>query len=168
MTVPEALRDVTHLLKTAATNILVSVDANVVRIPAKDARRLVLFEDDLLPVDVDFERIFLGNLQGATQLDGNHDASQFVHLTDDACGLHTIPSFDKIRHNFQAEYTKISIPRQGNWENLVHRETLAVRQETGAWHTCVGCVVLLEAEKSEDKRAESRRHEWTDRNASKE
>ena len=40
--------------------------------------------EDFVAVHIDLQRILLCDVEGTAKLDGQHDAAQFVHTTDDA------------------------------------------------------------------------------------
>jgi hypothetical protein len=72
------------LLQTVGAYILTLIDHHVLGIIAENAGRLVLFQDNGSAVHIDLERVALRDVQGTAQLDGQHDASEFVYFTYDS------------------------------------------------------------------------------------
>lgn len=54
---------------------------------AEDAGRLRAREHDHVVMDRDLERVLLTEAQALPDLDRDHDATELVHVADDACGL---------------------------------------------------------------------------------
>lgn len=54
---------------------------------AEDAERLRTREHDHVVMDRDLERVLLTEAQALPDLDRDHDATELVHVADDACGL---------------------------------------------------------------------------------
>ena len=61
----------------------------VVRI-AEDASVRMFFENDLVPLDKDFESILRFDVKGLADLHGDHDSSQSVNWPCDAGGFHKV------------------------------------------------------------------------------
>ena len=60
---------------------------------AENAGRLILFQHNGSTVHIDLQRILFRDVQGAAQLNGQHDPPQLIHFTHDSSRFHTSRSF---------------------------------------------------------------------------
>ena len=72
-----------QLFSAITANILAVVADHTVRRIAEDTGRLKLLEYDFVTIHVDFQLIPLRNILRASNLDGQHNSTQLVHLTND-------------------------------------------------------------------------------------
>ena len=77
-----------QLAQTFLTDILILELDDFFGLTAENAGGLVLFQYDSRAINVNFKGIFLCNVQGAAQLNGQYNAAQFVNFTNDASGFH--------------------------------------------------------------------------------
>ena len=61
---------------------------------AENTRGLKFFQHDRRAVHIDLQGVLLLDIQCTAQFDGQYDAAQFVHLSDNASGFHKMPPFD--------------------------------------------------------------------------
>ena len=80
-------------LHAAGADVLPMEDGDAVGLIAEDAGGLILLQHDGLAVHVNLQTVLLCNVQGAAEFNGEHDASQLVHLTHDTGRFHTTKSF---------------------------------------------------------------------------
>ena len=71
------------LLQASAANVLVLVVDDVFGVTAEDAGGLILLQDDRRTINIDFQCVFLDDVEGSAQFDRKDDASQFVNFTND-------------------------------------------------------------------------------------
>ena len=76
--------DFQEFLQAVGADVLALEDMDVLGVVAENAGGLILLEHDRSPIYIDFQRILLCDVEGTAKLDGQHDAAQFVHTTDDA------------------------------------------------------------------------------------
>lgn len=60
------------------------VEHHVISMTAEDARRNVLLQNDAISLGVDLQRILDVDVQILADADGQHDASQLIHASDDS------------------------------------------------------------------------------------
>ena len=70
-----------ELIQAIPAHALALVDLNVRGVPAEDACRLVLPEDDAFTVNIYLEGVLLTDIQSSTQFDRDNYSAQFVHFT---------------------------------------------------------------------------------------
>lgn len=74
-----------QLLEAILTDALVLEIYNVLGVAAEDAARLIFFEDDLIAVNEDFNKIFRGDIHGSAQFNRYYNTSQRIKLANDTC-----------------------------------------------------------------------------------
>ncbi len=82
-----------HINKALLANELTFEENNVISIAAEKASRNVLFKDNLIVVNEDFNRILGFDIHFIAKLDGEHYSAQLVYSADDTCGFHDVFSF---------------------------------------------------------------------------
>lgn len=75
-------------MRAIAADILTLEVDNVLCVTAEYARRLVLLEDDMIAVNVDFQSVLYFDAHSAAQLNRKHDATKFINLTNNTGGFH--------------------------------------------------------------------------------
>ena len=83
--------DLVHVADTFLTDIFAMVDRQPVGGAAENAGRFKLLQDDLIVFQIDLQFIPLCNVQRPAKLNGKHDSSQFVHLSNDTSRLQQSP-----------------------------------------------------------------------------
>jgi hypothetical protein len=74
-----------YFVDAIGADVLALITDDIFRIIAKNAGRLVLFEDDAVPVHKDFQRVAFRNIERAPHFDRQHDTAELVNLSDDPC-----------------------------------------------------------------------------------
>jgi hypothetical protein len=74
-----------QFVDAVGADVFALIPDNIFRVFAEDARRLVLFEDDVVTVHKDFQRVAFRNIKRAPHFDGQHDTAELVNLSDDPC-----------------------------------------------------------------------------------
>ena len=75
-------------MRAIAADILTLEVDNVLRVTAEYAGRLVLLEDDMIAVNVDFQSVLYFDAHSAAQLNREHNATKFINLTNNTGGFH--------------------------------------------------------------------------------
>ena len=75
-------------MRAIAADILTLEVDNVLCVTAEYAGRLVLLEDDMIAVNVDFQSVLYFDAHSAAQLNREHDATKFINLTNNTGGFH--------------------------------------------------------------------------------
>ena len=78
--------------QTLRTDVLSAKNYNVFRAVTEDAAGTVLLQHDRCAVHINLQCFSLRNVQGTTQLNGQHDAPQLIHLPYDSGRFHELPS----------------------------------------------------------------------------
>ena len=78
-----------HSTDAVGANVLALVVDDVFRVITEDAGRLILAQDDGLAIHEDLDAVFFLDAEGSSQLDGEHDTTQLVNLSNNACRLHS-------------------------------------------------------------------------------
>lgn len=77
------------LLQAGRAEIFVLITDHVSGVAAEDTRGLILSQNDRGAVDIDLQRVALGDLKSAPQFDGEHNAAQLVNFTYNSGGFHS-------------------------------------------------------------------------------
>lgn len=75
-------------MRAIAADILTLEVDNVLCVTAEYTGRLVLLEDDMIAVNVDFQSVLYFDAHSAAQLNREHDATKFINLTNNTGGFH--------------------------------------------------------------------------------
>ena len=75
-------------MRAIAADILTLEVDNVLCVTAEYAGRLVLLEDNMIAVNVDFQSVLYFDAHSAAQLNREHDATKFINLTNNTGGFH--------------------------------------------------------------------------------
>ena len=82
---PETLISGLYFVDAVGADVLALITDDIFRIIAKNAGRLVLFEDDTVPVHKNFQRVAFRNIERTPHFDRQHDTAELVNLSDDPC-----------------------------------------------------------------------------------
>ena len=74
-------------------NIFAFVNHNVFCLSAETAARLILFEDNCVIFNIDFQRVLLCNVESAAQFDRKNNSSKFVNFSYNTGSFHFFNSF---------------------------------------------------------------------------
>ena len=84
-----------QLRQAAGADVPAFILDDILYIVAESAGGLILLQNDLIAVHVDLQGILLRDIQGAPQFNGQNDAAEAVHLSDDSGSLHLYLSSHK-------------------------------------------------------------------------
>lgn len=74
-----------ELCEAGTANVFAFVVDYVACVVAENASRLIFFEQDVIVVNKDLDRIFFVEVKCTSQLDRQNDSAQVVNSSDDAC-----------------------------------------------------------------------------------
>jgi hypothetical protein len=77
-----------HGFDTVAADLFAPEVFNVVRVPTKNASRLILAENYLIAINVDLEAVLFADVEHAAELDGDYHSPKLIDFADDAGGFH--------------------------------------------------------------------------------
>ncbi len=95
-----------HFFQAGSADVFVLINLDVVGTVAEDTGGLILFKDDGVLVDIDFQRVPLGYAQGAPQLNGKNNAAEWIDLTYDSGGFHCDSPL-LLNHGFHFIYANV-------------------------------------------------------------
>jgi hypothetical protein len=78
---PDLTQHLAHVLHTIAADVLPAEVLNILGISTEYAGWLILSQDDLLAVHVNFQGVLLSNVQGSPEFDRQDDAPELVYST---------------------------------------------------------------------------------------
>lgn len=84
-----------QLFQALAADVLPLVGDHIAGVVAEDAGGLILAQDDRVAIHIDLQGVALVNVQGAAQLDGKDDPTQFIDFSDNSGGFHVHFSFSQ-------------------------------------------------------------------------
>ena len=79
--------------QAVGADVLALEDGDILSTVTENTGRLIFLEHNRGPVYVDLKGILFGNVQRASEFDGQDDTPQFVYPTDDSGGFHVLKHF---------------------------------------------------------------------------
>ena len=79
---------VQQFLQAVRTDVLPLEDGDILGAVTENAGGLILFQHDRRPVHINLQGILFGDVQCASEFDGEDDSPQFVDPTDNSSGFH--------------------------------------------------------------------------------
>jgi hypothetical protein len=81
--------DIIHIVDAIHAHILAPVGYQAKAGTAENTGGLVLLQHDLIVIHINFQLVPFPQIQSAAQLDGKHDSSLLIYLTNNSGGLHS-------------------------------------------------------------------------------
>lgn len=72
-----------ELLEALGADVLTLEVDDILGVVAEDASRMILVKNDVVAFNEDLESILLGDVKSTAQLDGEHDAAEFIYFSYD-------------------------------------------------------------------------------------
>ena len=79
----------TDIANALLTDVLSVIGNQALRGRTENAGRLKLLKNDLIVIHKDLQFVTFRDIQSSADFDRQNDPSQFIDLTNDACGFHT-------------------------------------------------------------------------------